>query len=104
MLEAISALAPGGRLVLAGLTGQPEIRLPVDNIVIGDLELVGTLGSPGVWPAVLALLDSQKVHPAELVTHTFQLSEFPEAIELARDKQSGTGKVLIQVNKGNTDG
>ena len=102
--EALSALAPGGRLVLAGLTGQPEIPLPVDNIVIGDLEVIGTLGSPGVWPAVLALLDSQKVHPAELVTHTFRLNEFPEAIELARDKQSGTGKILIQVNEGNTDG
>lgn len=88
-------LAPGGRLVLVGLTGEPFLPLPVDEVVVNDQELVGSLGSPGVWPQVLAMLAESHMKPCELVTHQFPLAEFDAAVALATQKLPTTGKIVI---------
>ncbi len=89
------ALAAGGRLVLVGLTGQETVSLATDEIVVKDQEIIGSLGSPGVWPQVLELLASAPINPSELVTHHFPLTQIQSAIDLAREKNPNTGKILI---------
>jgi L-iditol 2-dehydrogenase len=101
--DALAALAPGGRLVVTGLSGEDSVPVPMDNVVIADQEIRGSLGSPGIWPRVLEILGQQKIHPSDLVTHVFGLSKFDEAIALARRGDAGTGKIMIQVNEGEAD-
>lgn len=96
---ALDALEPGGRLILTGLTGTDLVGIPTDQIVARDQEISGSLGSPGVWPEVLELLRTHAVHPAQLVTHEFDLDEFPRAIELLHQRHPDTGKVLIRMRK-----
>lgn len=88
-------LAPGGRLVLLGLTGLPSVALATDEVVVNDQEIVGSLGSPGVWPMVLALLATGRVRPSALVTHRFALDAFDAAIALTRQALPDAGKILI---------
>ena len=90
-----SRLAPGGRLVLVGLTGMAEVPLRVDEIVVKDQEFVGSLGSPAVWPDVLALLAGSSLNPGKLVTHQFPLSDVEAAIAFATDRRETTGKIII---------
>ena len=56
----------------------------IDRLVVADLTLRGALGSPGVWPAVIALIESGAVDPARIVTHELPLSDFASALELVR--------------------
>lgn len=96
--SAFERLGPGGRLVLIGLTGLEAVPMPVDNIVVGDQEIIGSIGSPGVWPEVLRIIASGAVSPSALVTHTFSLQNFDQAIELLSQRDSTTGKILIAPN------
>jgi len=84
---AVVAAAPGATIVLQGLcgaaVGAPR-SLDVDRVVVGDLTLRGALGSPGRWPAAIALLESGRVDVAALVTHELPLRDFEEAFALVR--------------------
>lgn len=98
---ALASLAPGGRLVLVGLTGAAEVSLPIDDVVTRDQQIVGSLGSPRVWPDVLDLLARGDVHPSSIITHEFELTEVDAAIRLAREHKPETGKILIRVGSAN---
>ena len=93
---ALSHLASGGRLVLVGLNGSIAVPVSTDEIVVNDQELIGSLGSPGVWPDVLALLESRAVRPSLLVSHQFALEDVHDAVALARRRDVGTTKILIR--------
>ena len=95
ILTAQGRLAPGGRMVLVGLTGRETVPLDTDALVVGDQELVGTLGSPGVWPDVLALLGHAKIRPSSIVTHRYPLGAWEEGFAVMRDRSAGAGKVLV---------
>jgi threonine dehydrogenase-like Zn-dependent dehydrogenase len=96
---AYERLAPGGRLVIVGLTGEQAVPLPVDQIVVQDQELMGSLGSPGIWPEVLELLATRSLMPSELITDQFPLSDIEVAIELANRKLPSTGKIVVHPNE-----
>jgi len=98
LTAAYERLAPGGRLVVVGLTGEQTVPLPVDQIVVQDQELLGSLGSPGIWPEVLELLDTTALKPSELITDQFPLSDVDVAIELAIRKLPSTGKIIVYPN------
>ena len=82
-----------------GLTGQPTVPVAVDRLVVGDQTVIGSIGSPGVWPEVIALLAAGAVRPSALVTHTFDLENFGDAIDLIEaDADHAVGKILIAPN------
>jgi L-iditol 2-dehydrogenase len=93
---ALERLAPGGRLVLVGLTGEPTVSIPLDAVVVSDQEILGSLGSANVWPEVIALVADGAIRPSLLVTHTLELAEFARAVDLPAVDRT-VGKVLISV-------
>ncbi|WP_426561282.1 zinc-dependent alcohol dehydrogenase [Angustibacter sp. McL0619] len=95
---ACERLAPGGTLVVVGLSGRPKVEVAVDTIVVRDQSLVGSIGSPGVWPEVIRLVASGVVRPSALVTHSFDLAEFDDAYDLLRGVDDAVSKVLITPN------
>lgn len=99
LFAAYERLAPGGRLVVVGLTGEATVPVPVDQIVVQDQELVGSLGSAGVWPQVLTLLAESSLRPSALITDEFSLSEVGAAIELAQRRMATTGKIVVHPNE-----
>ncbi len=92
---ALASLAPGGRLVVVGLFGQAQLPVDVDRIVVSDHTLTGSLGSPGVWPALLALLGRGRLKPSALVSGRYALAEAPAAYAALAANAAGTGKLLI---------
>jgi L-iditol 2-dehydrogenase len=82
-------------LVLVGLTGRPAVPVDTDGLVVGDQELVGTVGSPGVWPDVLAILARGEVRPSAIVTHRYPLDAWEEGFAVMAAAGRGVGKVLV---------
>lgn len=93
---ALSALSTGGFLVMVGLTGEPSVPLATDEVVVKDQTLRGSLGSPGVWPAVIELVEHGTVRPSRLITHEFPLDHHADAFACVRQARTGTGKVIIR--------
>jgi L-iditol 2-dehydrogenase len=94
ILEAIKCVAPGGRLILQGIfAGQKLDGLNLDPIVVNDIMIKGALGSPGVWPDVIRLIESRRIDPGKLVTSALELDDYPRAIELVK-KRSGIKTIV----------
>ena len=93
--EAIQRLDSGGRAVLVGLSGQATLPIPVDELVVQDQVIVGSLGSPNVWPEVVRIIAAGTVHPGALVTRTYGIDQYGEALEQLAKPSATTGKLLI---------
>jgi L-iditol 2-dehydrogenase len=92
---ALDRLGPSGRLVVVGLTGAESVPVDLDRVVVNDQVILGSLGSPGVWPQALELLGRGRVRPSGLITHRYPLEAVEDAIATIRDRAPGTGKVLV---------
>jgi threonine dehydrogenase-like Zn-dependent dehydrogenase len=92
---ALDRLGPSGRLVVIGLTGAEWVPVDLDRVVVNDQVVLGSLGSPDVWPQALELLGRGRVRPSALVTHRYPLEAVGEAVATMRDRAPGTGKVLV---------
>jgi threonine dehydrogenase-like Zn-dependent dehydrogenase len=88
LAEAMRATAPGGRIVLQGIfAGQKLDGFDLDRVVLNDMTIRGALGSPGVWPDVIRLIERGRIDPGRLVTHQLELMEYPRAIELVKQRR-----------------
>src|SRR5204862_3011721 len=83
---AVRSLTRGGTALLLGLApAGSTLDLPADLIVNNDLTLTASFGyTSAAWSRVVALLNTGRLRPGRLVTHTFGLDEFERAFaELA---------------------
>jgi threonine dehydrogenase-like Zn-dependent dehydrogenase len=95
IVDAVNTTAPGGRVVAMGIfAGQLLNGLNLDRIVVGEISLKGALGSPGVWPDVIRLIESQRIDPSVLVTDALQLDDYHQAI--SRVKQRSGVKNIVR--------
>lgn len=86
---AIAATAPGGRLVLQGFCGGRRVDdLNTDPIVVNDLNVLGALGSPGIWPDVIRLIESGRINPAAIVTDELPIASYAEAIRRVESREA----------------
>jgi L-iditol 2-dehydrogenase len=92
---ALGRLQPGGRLVVIGLTGAESVAVDLDRVVVSDQMILGSLGSPDVWPQALELLGRGRVRPSALVTHRYPLEAVGAGIATMRGRAPGTGKILV---------
>jgi (R,R)-butanediol dehydrogenase/meso-butanediol dehydrogenase/diacetyl reductase len=87
--SSIASTAPGGRLVLQGFCGGRRVDgLNVDPIIVNDLTVMGALGSPGVWPDVIRLIESRRLNPGLIVTDELPVREFSEAIRRVEKREA----------------
>lgn len=84
-LPAMRSLRKGGRHLQVGLTGQEEkgaIALPVDAMVMAELQVIGTFGCPSTsYPGLLSLVAAGRLRPSRLVTETVAVGEVNRVLE-----------------------
>jgi L-iditol 2-dehydrogenase len=97
VIAGFQLLETAGVLLALGLTGADLTPIPLDALVVGDQTCIGSLGSAGVWPEAISLIESGAVQRRKLVTHQFPLDRAADALQLLRDQGRGVGKVLITV-------
>lgn len=105
--RAVRLARRGGRVVLLGLAGSGvTAALPVDDLVNGDLAVLGSFGyTSAAFGEVAALLASGKIRLAPLITHRFPLAGYASAYDALRPPgpagPSGPvgprGKVILDV-------
>ncbi|MFQ5967410.1 MAG: zinc-binding dehydrogenase [Acidimicrobiia bacterium] len=91
----LEVLRKGGRIASVGIP-VAEVTLSLQNLVLYEYELVGVRASAGEMVHVIPLVVDGRIRAAELITHHFPLSDFPEALATFNERRDGALKVIIQ--------
>jgi threonine 3-dehydrogenase len=88
-------LAPGGRMSLLGLPGEPVALDLTDQIIFKEARLFGVTGRElfRTWQQTTTLLATGMVDPGPVITHRFPLERFAEAFDTAASGRAG--KVIL---------
>ena len=83
--QSIHSLRKHGRHVQVGLTSQEErgrVAIPIDNLVTGEWEVVGSKGNPHPnYDELLPLVARGKLNPARLVTRQIALGDVTDTLQ-----------------------
>jgi threonine 3-dehydrogenase len=88
-------LAPGGRMSLLGLPGEPVALDLTDQVIFKEARLVGVTGRElfRTWQQMTTFLATGMVDVAPVITHRFRLEQFEDAFEVMASGRSG--KVIL---------
>ena len=97
---AIGQLVRGGTLLLLGYPGhQKTAAIVVDDVINGDLNIIGSFGSSlAAWEKTVAMFNSGELNLGYLVTHKFPLGDFAKAIEALKSAPAPRGKIALIIN------
>lgn len=91
---AMAMLRRGGRCAMVGIPTEP-VQLAVQNLVLDELELVGSRASAGEMRRVIPFVANGRVRVGELITHHFPLAQYQEALDTFNDRSSGAIKIIV---------
>ncbi|KAF2356433.1 Alcohol dehydrogenase N-terminal [Trinorchestia longiramus] len=92
---AIQATESGGVVALVGL-GPSEVKVPLVDAAIREVDIRGVFCCLADFEAALALVESGNADVKALISHRFPIVEAPKAFETARNSGvTGAMKVLI---------
>jgi threonine dehydrogenase-like Zn-dependent dehydrogenase len=84
LTEAVASVRKAGRVLVFGLNERVEAKVRPADLVYRELSIEGIYIARGTFPLALRLLHDNKLGFDRLVTHTLDLGQFDEAIELLR--------------------
>ena len=93
--EAVGMTRKGGRVVLTGVPLE-EVALPLQRIVLEEMDVFGVRANRGTCEETIALIAAGKMAVKDLVTHRFPLRDFKKAYEVFTKRIDGALKVLVK--------
>ncbi len=76
---------------------QQQIPVPVAELTLKELDLLGSRNSLDLIPAGLALLARHPEAARSLVTHRFPIADINTAYQLMRSRTEPVGKVVMDL-------
>lgn len=90
----IGLLRKGGRIVLIGNIS-PQVEIPLQQVVTGELQLLGSCAIRGEYAAVLKLMDQGKIRTEPFISAVAPLSEGAGWFNRLRENKEGLQKIIL---------
>jgi L-iditol 2-dehydrogenase len=97
--QAVDVVRKGGRVAFTGVPTEGEPALPMQKIVLEEIDLFGVRANPNAMEEVLPLVVDERVRVRPLVTHVFPLERYGEALHTFANRIGGALKVLVRPNE-----
>jgi len=94
--QSVDVLRKGGRVAFTGVPTEGDAPLPMQKIVLEEIDLFGVRANRNTMEEVLPLIVSGRVRVKPLVTHTFRLEDYGQALHTFADRIDGALKVLVK--------
>lgn len=95
LCQAFEVVRRGGTIVQIGVYSAPGISLPVNQLLVRELQFIGSFRYGNVWEETIRLVTSGRVNLRPLISRVFPLRQAKAALELACSKR---GVVKVQVD------
>jgi L-iditol 2-dehydrogenase len=100
LAQCVGMVRKGGRVVLLGVPpDHVREELPFKYIVHNEITIHGSRANPNVAAKVLELLSAGRLAVKDLITHTYALAEFAQALETFEQRRDGAIKVVVEPNE-----
>jgi L-iditol 2-dehydrogenase len=93
--QAVDMTRKGGRVALTGVPLEPA-ELPMQKIVLEEIDLYGVRANRGTMEEAIALIEGGRIRAKAIITHRFPLAQYAEALETFAKRRDGALKVLVQ--------
>lgn len=87
-----------GRISCCGFFGGKTAPCNWDFIITNDIEIIGSLGSPGVWDFTIQCMERGKINAKNIITHDLTIKskdDFMNAFRIMEERRDGACKVII---------
>lgn len=95
MRQAVDMVRRGGRVVLEGINGGQEASFLTDRIVLDEISIFGGRGSPNCYPRAIQIMADGHIDTKKMLTHTFALDDFAEAMRMFKAREDGVMRVML---------
>ena len=97
--QACASVAKGGCISVVSLPpGDGNVTIPLKQLVLNEVELVGNRANPNTLEKAIALAEANKFDIDSLVTHEFPLSEYRKALDIFVGRKENSLKVVCKPN------
>jgi L-iditol 2-dehydrogenase len=86
---------PRGRIALVGLFNSQWGSFDLDALVVNNITLYGSLGSPNVWDETLYLMQSGKIKAEPLITERHPLAEAEAVLQRIEGRPADLVKAVL---------
>ncbi len=83
-----------GKILVIGEYGQARFDFPANQLLLNELELIGSNASEGAWDEAVSLAIEGDVPLRKLITHEIPAWEYGKAVEIARHWRDAIKVVL----------
>ncbi|MBI2755308.1 MAG: alcohol dehydrogenase catalytic domain-containing protein [Chloroflexi bacterium] len=97
--QAVDVLRKGGRVAFTGVPTEGDSALPMQKIVLEEIDLFGVRANRNTMEEAIALIVAGRIRVKPLVTHTFKLEQYGTALHTFADRVDGALKVLVYPNE-----
>ena len=95
MEQCVHAARKNGKVAMVALPTTDMHPLPTKTMVMNQIQVIGSRANPNCTGAVLELMSSGAVNARDMITHTFSLERFHEAMETFIKRIDGAMKVVV---------
>lgn len=88
-------IRPRGRIAMVGLFNSQLGRIDLDALVVNNITLKGSLGSPNVWEETIHLMETAKIRAGPLITERRALSEAAEVFQMMAERRPDLVKAVL---------
>jgi L-iditol 2-dehydrogenase len=92
--DAIALARPRARIVILGVFDRPLVQ-KLGVLVGKDLSIFPTVGSPGVWPLTISLMERGRIRAEPLISGRFPITDYEHAFEVVRQGGPNVIKCLL---------
>ena len=89
-------LRRGGRVSVIGIP-MKDAQIPLQRIVLDEIEIIGVRAAAGEMPQAIALVAARRLRLKALITHRFVLEDFADAYRTFTERVGGALKVIVQL-------
>lgn len=95
--QCLSAVRKGGKINLIGFYEDSEVVLPpITQIVMNEITLTGSRANPNVSGRALNMFESGAITGEKVVSHTFPLEKYSDAVDAFVNRKDGAIKVVVE--------